>query len=88
MPALTQDRRFVRTIQEEGGKPGDMCELLDRVEAKGIKLGIKQGIEQGIDANRLDNIKSLMKNLNLTAAQAMNVLEIPSTDQIKYAGRL
>ena len=92
MSALTQDQRFVETMQEEGGKPGDMCELLDRVEAKGIKLGLKQGIEQGIeqgiDANRLDNIKSLMKNLNLTAAQAMNILEIPSTDQIKYAGRL
>ncbi|MBQ9370570.1 MAG: hypothetical protein IJU03_00090 [Thermoguttaceae bacterium] len=26
-----------------------MCEILDRIEARGVKLGFEQGVEQGIE---------------------------------------
>ena len=35
--------RFAEALNGEGGKPKDMCEVLDRVEAKGKQEGIKEG---------------------------------------------
>ena len=35
MSLLTGDDRYELTINSEGGKPKNMCEMLDRVEAKG-----------------------------------------------------
>ncbi len=49
MAAITRDDRFVNTVNEEGGKPKNMCELLDRIEAKGIAQGREEGIEEGIE---------------------------------------
>ena len=36
----------------------------------------------------LESIKNLMKNLKLTAQQAMDALEIPKSDQARYAAKL
>ena len=47
MTVLTGDDRFMETRTEEGGIPTDMCEVLDRVEARGVEKGIKEGIKEG-----------------------------------------
>ena len=57
-----------------------MCEVLDRAENKGIKKGKE-------DAH-LEAIKNIMKNLHMTAQQAMDVLEIPKEDWPMYEERL
>ena len=54
------------------------------VELKGVKQGITQGKEQSL----LESIRNLMKNLKLTAQQAMDALEIPKDDQARYAAKL
>ena len=38
--------------------------------------------------NTLKNIKSIMEKLKYTAQQAMDLLEIPLTEQSKYAAKL
>ena len=38
--------------------------------------------------NTLDNIRKMMKNLKLTAAQAVQVLEIPDSEQSMFASML
>ena len=44
MSAMTKDYRFEETINEVKGKEHvTMCEVLDRVEARGRKEGIKEG---------------------------------------------
>ena len=98
MAAITRDDRFIEVM--EGGKPRDMCELLDRVEekgiAKGIEIGIEKGIEKciekgiekGIDQSRVESIKNVMEGLKYTAQQAMDLLKIPAADQSKYLSRL
>ena len=88
MSVLTQDQRFVEPLAVEGDRPKDMCELLDRVEAKGIKKGIEQGIQQGTDETRIESIKNLMKNLHMTPAEAMDALGLSASDQVKYASSL
>jgi len=39
MSLLTDDDRYELTLNLEGGKPKNMCEMLDRVEAKGMEKG-------------------------------------------------
>ncbi len=88
MSVMTQDRRYEEVLYEEGGVPQNMCELLDRVEAKGRAEGIREGIEKGADMARLDSIRSIMEGLKYTSQQAMDLLKIPAADRQKYASRL
>ena len=77
MASITRDDRFLGVLyDEEGGKPEDMCEVLDRVEAKGV------------DKARLESIKNLMKNVGWTIQQAMDALGIPKSEQSKYIAEL
>lgn len=62
----------------------EMCNLGMAVELNGVNRGIAQGKEQSL----LDSIKKMMKNLKLTAQQAMDTLEIPKDDQAHYAAML
>ena len=48
----------------------------------------EQSIQRGIDQNRIESIKNLMKTLQFTAQQAMDVLLIPTTDQAKYLAKI
>lgn len=49
-----------------------MCELIDKYVKKGIQCAM------------LSSIQKLMKNMQMTAGQAMAVLEISEEDQQKY----
>ena len=54
-----------------------MCNLSKGVENRGIRKGIIQGCEE----EKLNSIRSLMKKLNLTLEQAMDVLDVPKSEQ-------
>ena len=54
-----------------------MCNLSKGVENRGIRKGIIQGREE----EKLNSIRSLMKKLNLTLEQAMDVLDVPKSEQ-------
>ena len=88
MSAVTRDERFVQLLEAEGGKPKDMCEVLDRAEARGEERGIAIGEAKGIEQTRLENIKNVMEGLKFTAQQAMNLLKIPVEEQSKYLSML
>ena len=48
MSAMTKDYRFEETINEVKGKEHvTMCEVLDRVEARGMEKGMEKGIAKG-----------------------------------------
>ena len=49
MSLLTDDDRYALTINAEGGKPKNMCEMLDRVEARGVEKGRAEGMAKGED---------------------------------------
>ena len=88
LSVLTQDYRFKEILKREGGKPETMCEVLDRVEARGIEKGIEKGIEQGIEKSRIESIRNVMQNLHLTAKEAMDVLGIPASDRKRYIAKV
>ena len=82
LSVMTRDNRFEEAInsnQAEGGIQ-NMCDVLDRVE--------KKGMETGIENTTISNIKSLMETLKFTAQQAMDALRIPAAEQPKYAAKL
>ncbi len=58
----------------------EMCNLGMAVELTGV--------EKGKELSLLESIKKMMKNLKLTAQQAMDTLEIPKDDQARYAAML
>ena len=41
-------------------------------------------MEDGMELKEVENIKKLMKNMNLTIDQAMNALEVPADKREKY----
>ena len=86
LSVMENDSRFeeVMNMDSEKGVIGNMCDVLDRAEERGMKQGIQQGIQQ----TAVSNIRSLMANLNLTPKQAMDALSIPAADQPKYAEML
>ena len=79
MSVLTEDERFEEAYHKmsKGKEPKTMCEVLDRVENRGIQKGIQKGILKG----KVIDIKNLMETLQLTLDQAMNALKIPQEER-------
>lgn len=70
------------------GDDGMVCEALmelmkDELEAS-KEEGKIQGREIGQESAQLSAVKSLMKTLKLTLVQAMDALEIPENQRVKY----
>lgn len=83
LSVMTGDHRFEVALNDDvTGQGGvqNMCEVLDRVEARGEA--------RGEEKERLANIRSLMSNLKLDAKQAMDALNIPQSEQKKYEAKL
>ena len=62
MSLLTDDGRYELTLSAEGGKPKNMCEMLDRVEARGVEKGMAKGRAEGM-AKGEDMVISLLRKL-------------------------
>ena len=61
-----------------------MKDKYEMYEKRGREEGMECGIEQGIEQTRVISVKNLMKNLKLTAEQAMDALGIQKSEYSKY----
>ena len=57
-----------------------MCQAIEEMRQDSRNEGIEQG--------RLESIRNLMVSLKCTAQQAMDLLQIPASDQSKYLAKL
>ncbi len=83
---MTGDARYESLFTEseiEGGKIS-MCEVYDRIEAKGEARGEAKGKE----TERISNIRSLMETMKWSSQQAMDALQIPASEQKQYEAKL
>ena len=80
LSVFTGDSRFSDFITQEGGRPATMCEVLDRAENKGK--------EKGKENARLEDIRTIMESLQITAREAMALLKLPEEDWPMYESRL
>ena len=60
MSLLTDDGRYELTLSAEGGKPKNMCEMLDRVEARGVEKGMAKGRAEGMEKGRAEGMEKGM----------------------------
>ncbi len=79
------DRRSVELINEvtrsnleipAGAKEVNMCEALEKMKKKAV------------ERNMLESIQNLMKNLKMTAEQAMDALGMSAEDKKRYVQML
>ena len=62
----------------------DMCNFSDFIEQRGIEKGLEQGIEQGLLQGKAEgkveatllHVKKLMQRINVSAVDAMNMLDV------------
>ena len=88
MSAMTNDYRFEETINEVKGKENvTMCEVLDRVEAKGREEGIKEGIRKGIKEGTVQVLISLVKDGILSISDAAKRADMSVAEFKKYTDR-
>ena len=71
------DLNILENIRKDGMEEVDMCKAWDDHR----KSGIREGRKEGVLENRVESIRSLMKNLSITMEEAMDALEIPKSDR-------
>ena len=65
-----------------------VCEAIRKMNEEAVEKATKKVREETTENAQLEGIKNLIKNLNLTAEQAMAALGIPEHDRARIAGRL
>jgi len=99
MSVLTRDERYVELLNQEGGKPENMCEVLDRAEERGIIKGREEGRLEGrlegrreerekAIAREIKAIKRIMDLQQMSAAEAMDLMGIPADERGEYLEKL
>lgn len=81
----------IHRIKENGDKEESYIDFLmsindDLIEARAAAL--KEGREEGRETTQISALQNLMKNLNCSLEKAMEALNIPADDRIKYAAVL
>jgi hypothetical protein len=82
------DEFVIKTFLLENRAEVKSMFLTEYDEEKTLRLEREEGRQEGVDQNRVENIRSIMDTLKLTAQQAMDALKIPAADQAKYMARL
>ena len=75
-------------LYEELRKEDAMCQALRDLMSDEIERERNEGRNEGRNDAIVDNIKKMMKNEKWTAQQAMDTLEIPTSEQSKYMALL
>ena len=78
----------IRMSEPEEKEVARMCNLSQGLVEKGMAEGLEKGLEQGAFQAMLSSVKNLMANVGMSAAQAMDVLEIPAAERDRYFSAL
>ena len=85
-------RKRVEYFKEEPEGVAQMCEIIEemREETKQfwMQQGIEQGIEQGSQLTLLDNVRSMVHKLGVSAQNALEILDVPKADWARYLSML
>lgn len=69
-------------------KDGWLQEGIERGMERGMEQGRAQGREEGKETERIFSIRTLMKNLGITAEKAMDALSVPASERGRYKAML
>ena len=90
MSVLTQDNKYVEMGRElSHEKEGFyMCEVLDKVEARGKAIGEARGKAIGALNNTVEILRVIIAKNSWSKEQAMEFIGIPKSEFAKYAALL
>ncbi len=74
----------VKFLKENKGEVGRMNNIIAEIFKDEIAEAREKTAEETKQNTLIENIRSMMKKLNLTPQQAMDILEIPANEQNKY----
>ena len=74
----------VSFLKESKGEVDSMSSIISEIFKDEIAEVAEKAEAEGKEKNLIENIRSLMETLNLTAQQAMNALKVPANEQSKY----
>ena len=89
MSVLTGDDRFERIVNERRKgerKVKNMCEVLDRVENRGIKKGMREGEKKGKKEGKFELLVDLLKEKTISFAKAVEKSGLSEKEFIKVTG--
>lgn len=81
-------RNRVQYLKRDPEGVREMCRISEEIFNEGVEQGIEQGIEQGARDKLIENVRSLMETLHLTAQQALDALKVPAAEQARYIAML
>ena len=74
---VLRDGYGIMVSEDMGERMGDMCNLGEGIYLEGIEVGREEGREEKL----LENLRSLMEELGLTADAALKALRVPEADR-------
>ena len=77
LAALTHDDRYIESLKGEGGKPEDMCQVLDRVEARGKQEGMMETLVSLVKKGLL-SVADAAKESGISPAEFQSRMAVPS----------
>ena len=87
-----QDECGIAMTEAENAEVDKMCNYSDYVENRGKKSGIAIGKQEGVAIGKkerlLQDVRSLMETLNLTAEKAMQALKVSPEEQAELLTQL
>lgn len=77
-------RNRVRYFKEHEGGQQTMCKIWDDIRKEGKLEGKAEGVKEGKKEEKLNSLKQIMINLNMSIEEAMNALGIPENEREIY----
>ena len=81
-------RERVEYCKSNPKEVGEMCEILEQMRQEAMEKGMAKGIEKGTERTLLNDVRSLMETLGLSAQQALAALRVPEADRSRYLSLL
>ena len=85
-------KRRVQYFKENKGGIEIMCEIWEEIKAKGISEGLAKGLAKGEENGKYNsNVKSLenvMKKLNVSLKEAMDIIGLDESEYDLYASEI
>ena len=78
------DRNRVRYLKRDPEGVREMCRISEEI----FNEGVEQGIEQGARDKLLENVRSMVRNLQITAQQALDALDVPESERAEIIAML
>ena len=65
-----------------------MSEIIDEMLEEARQVGFQIGSERSYERTMLESVRSIVKNLHLTAEEALKALDVPSEEWSRYLAML